>query len=103
MRKLVYLLLVICLTISLVGCGGKIANTEEMLGVITKELDSEISVQKIGAIDLDEVVLVCYMTGNEYQAHTYGYAEFEKFKNGYRFLRTYSMMKQGMDLRSALY
>ncbi len=35
MRKLVYLLLVICLTISLVGCGGKIANTEEeMLGML---------------------------------------------------------------------
>lgn len=104
MKKLLYLLFVLCLTIFLVGCGGRIANTEEeMLEIVIEELDLEISVQKIGAIDLGEVVLACYMIGNEYQAHTYGYAEFKKLKNGYKFLRTYPMMKRGMDLRSALY
>ena len=47
MKKLLYLLFVSCLTISLVGCGGKIANTEEeMFGAIIEELDSEISIQK---------------------------------------------------------
>lgn len=104
MRKLLYLLLVLCLTASLVGCSERKANTEEeMLGIITEELDLDVSVQKIDTIDLEEVVLVCYMTGNEYQAHTYGYAEFEKQKGNYKFLRTYSMMERGMDLRSAIH
>ncbi|MDF2479573.1 MAG: hypothetical protein K0S24_5056 [Sphingobacterium sp.] len=104
MRKILYLLFVFCLTISLVGCGERTAKTEEdILGIITKELDLDVSVQKIGTINLDDVVLVSYMTGNEYQAHTYGYAEFEKQKDNCKFLRTYSMMERGIDLRSALY
>lgn len=104
MRKLLYLLFVLCLTMSLVGCGGRTADTEEeMLGIITKELDLDVSAQIIDTIELDDVVLVCYMTGNEYQAHSYGYAEFEKQQIGYKFLRTYSTMERGMDLRSALY
>jgi len=74
-----------------------------MLEIITKELDLDVSVQIIDKIDLDEVVLFFYMTGNEYQAHTYGYAEFEKQKYNYKFLRTYSMIERGIDLRSALY
>lgn len=104
MRELLYLLFVISLTLVLVGCDGKTANTEEdMLGIITKELDVNVSAQVIDTIELDDVVLVCYMTGNEYQAHSYGYAEFEKQEDGYEFLRTYSTMERGMDLRSASY
>jgi hypothetical protein len=89
---------------SLVGCGGRTANTEEeMLGIITKELDLDVSVQIIDTIELDDVALVCYMTGNEYQGHSYGYAEFKKQKNSYEFLHNYSTMERGMDLRSASY
>lgn len=104
MRKLLYLLFVLSITMSLVGCGGRTANTEEqMLGIITKELDLDVSIQIIDTIELDDVVLVCYMTGNKYQAHSYGYAELEKRQNSYEFLRNYSMMERGMDLRSASY
>lgn len=74
-----------------------------MLEIITKELDLDVSIQRIGTIDLDEVVLVSYMTGNEYQAHNYGYAEFEKHKDNYKLIQTYSMMERGMDLNSAMY
>lgn len=104
MKKLLYLIFVLFLIVSLVGYSEKTAaNEEEMLGIITKELDLDVSVQRIDTIDLDEVVLVSYMTGNEYQAHTYGYAEFEKHKDNYKFIRTYSMMERGMDLSSAMY
>ena len=74
-----------------------------MLLLITRELDLNVTVEKIGLIDLEDVVLVAYMTGNENQAHTYGYAEFKKQKTDYKFLRTYSMMERGVDLRSAIY
>ncbi|MDX9803179.1 MAG: hypothetical protein RBS96_04040 [Dehalococcoidales bacterium] len=104
MRKLLYLGFVVCLVLSLIGCGGRtVDNEEEMLEIITTELDSDVSVQKIGTIDLDDVVLVCYMTGNNYQEHTYGYAEFEKQNDNYKFLRTNSMWERGMNLGSALY
>jgi len=92
------------LTISLVGCGERAVETEEdILAIITRELDLNITVQKIGIIDLDDVVLVSYMTGNEYQEHTYGYAEFEKQNNKYKFIHIYPMMERGMDLQSAIY
>lgn len=104
MRKLRHLLLLLCLSISLVGCGERPVKTDvDMLDVITRELNLNVTVQKTGTIDLDEVVLVSYMTGNEYQEHTYGYAEFEKQKNNYKFIRIYPMMERGQDLRSAIY
>lgn len=104
MRKLRCLLFLLCLTVSLVGCGERPVETEEdLLAIITSELDLNITVQKIGIIDLDDVVLVSYMTGNENQEPAYGYAEFEKQKNNYKFMRIYPMMDRGMDLRSAIY
>lgn len=104
MRKPRYFLLVLCIALSLVGCGERRVETEEeMLAVISRELDVNVTVQNTGMIDLEDVVLVTYMTGNEDQAHTYGYAEFEKQKSNYEFLRIYSMMERGMDLRSAMY
>jgi len=94
-----YLLLILCIALSLAGCSEKTIKTEEdMLGVITKELDLNVTVQKTGMIDLKDAVLVTYMTGNEDQENSYGYAEFEKQKTNYKFLRTYSMMERGMDL-----
>lgn len=104
MKKTIYLILVIFLIVSLVGCSEETASSEEeMLEIITNELDLDVSIQRIGTIDLDEVVLVPYMTGNEYQAQIYGYAEFEKHKDNYKFIRTYVMMERGMDLNSAMY
>jgi hypothetical protein len=104
MKKTLSLIFALLLIVSLVGCSEKIAvNDDDMLDIITKELDLDVSVKRIGTIDLDEVTLVSYMTGNEYQAYTYGYAEFEKHKDNYKFIRTYSMMKRGMDLNSAMY
>lgn len=104
MRKLLNVLFVLCFIISLIGCGIRTANSEEeILGIITQDLDLEVSVQIIDTIELDDVILVCYMTGNEYQSHSYGYAEFKKQKSGYEFLRTYSTMDRGLDLRSARY
>lgn len=72
-------------------------------GLPFQELDLDVSVQRIGIIDLYEAVLVPYMTGNENQAHIYGYAEFGKDKDNYKFIRTYTMMERGIDLNSAMY
>lgn len=102
MKKLFFL--VICTAILLIGCDERRANNEiEMLEVINKELGINNSVQIIGTINLDDIILVCFMTGSEYQGHTYEYAEFIKLTSGYRFVRFYPMMDRGMDIRSALY
>ncbi len=104
MKRTLCFLLVFSLTIVLAGCGKKIANTEdEMLEIIIKELDLDIDINLIDIIDLNDRVLVCYMTGDEYQVHTYGYAEFKKDNNRYEFLNTHSTIERGVDLRSAQY
>ena len=74
-----------------------------MLEVIAKEIDTDEVVQIIDTIEVESAFLVCYMTGNEYQAHSYWYAEFAKQGNNYRFQRTYPMMNRGVDLCSANY
>ncbi|WP_352420385.1 hypothetical protein [Proteiniborus sp.] len=89
---------------SIVSCNEETVSTDkEIFDVITKELDTDIYVEIIDTIHLEDKLLVFYMTGNEYQAHEYGYAEFDEKNDGYKFLRTYDMYERGMDLRSAPY
>jgi len=103
-KKLFYTILVIVLSMSIVSCNEETVSTDkEIFDVITKELDTDIDVEIIGTIRLEGKLLVFYITGNEYQAHEYGYAEFDEKNDGYKFLRTYDMYERGMDLRSAPY
>ncbi|NLV22694.1 MAG: hypothetical protein GXY49_12040 [Syntrophomonadaceae bacterium] len=103
-RKSLFLIMAIILSITIVGCTGETANTDKVIyDVITKELDKDVDVKIIDTIHLEGKLLVIYMTGNEYQAHEYGYAEFDEKGDKCRFLRTYPMYERGMDLRSAPY
>jgi len=105
MKRFICFLLVVTIFLPIIGCSQKrtASNDEEMLEIIVNNLNTDVIVQIIDTIELDTAILVCYMTGNEYQAHDYGYAEFVNQGNNYRFQRTYSTMDRGMDLRSALY
>jgi hypothetical protein len=78
-KKLFCTILMIILSISTVGCNADAVSTEkEIFDVIIKELDTDIEVQIIDKIHLEGKLLVFYMTGNGYQAHEYGYAEFDE-------------------------
>lgn len=103
-RRLLRVAPVIMLVILIVGCNAKTVSTEkEISDVITKDLGADIEVQIIDTVHLEGKLLVFYMTSDEYQAHEYGYAEFDEKNSEYKFLRTYAMYDRGIDLRSAPY
>jgi hypothetical protein len=99
MKKLIYFLLIMLL-LSLFGCSERLTATSEneMLEIIIRKLKSNDIVQIIDTIELDTAVLIVYMTG-EFQAHTYGYAEFTKQENNYKYWRISPMTQ--MTTRSA--
>ena len=51
MRKPSYFLLVLCIALSLVGCGERrIETEEEMIAVISRELDVNVTVKKLARL-----------------------------------------------------
>lgn len=104
LRKIIFAIFIITLSISIVGCqAGTVSTEEEILEVIIKDLDTDVDVRLIETIYLEESILAFYMTGNEYQAHEYGYAVFDEKDDEYEFFHTYDMYDRGMDLRSYPY
>lgn len=103
-KKSLSLIIMIILSLFIVSCVRETVSTdEEIYTVIKKELDIDVDLKIIESINLENKLLVIYMTGNEHQAHEYGYAEFDEKNDGYMFLRTFDMYERGMDLRSAPY
>lgn len=103
-KRLLFLIMMLILSLFIVSCAGEIVRTdEEIYNIIERELDIDVDLKIIESINLENKLLVIYMTGDEYQTHEYGYAEFDEENEGYKFVRTYDMYDRGMDLRSAPY
>jgi len=103
-KKSLSLIMMVILSLFIVSCVRETVSTNEKIHtVIKKELDIDVDLKIIESINLESKRLVIYMTGNGYQSHEYGYAEFDEKNDGYKFLRTYDMYERGMDLRSARY
>lgn len=103
-KKLLFLIMMLIMSSFIVSCAGETVSTdEEIYNIIERELDIDVDLKIIKSINLENKLLVIYMTGNEYQAQEYGYAEFDEKNDRYKFVRTYDMYDRGMDLRSAPY
>lgn len=95
--------MVISSILLLAGCKKTAANGDDMIEIAREEIpiaDAEtIDLQNIGSVDKDDSSLVCFMTGNEYQGHSYFPIEFKINKSEkYEFFKVYSMIKRGMDI-----
>lgn len=85
------------------GCKKTATDGGDMIKIAREEIsvaDAEkIDIQIIGSVDKDESSLVCFMTGNEYQSHSYFPIEFEIIsREKYEFVKVYKMLKRGMDI-----
>lgn len=95
--------MIISSILSLVGCKKTATDNEGMLKIAREEIPiasaDTIDIQIIGSIDKDESRLVCFMTGNEYQGHSYFPIEFKITRNKkYEFFKVYKMGDRGMDI-----
>jgi hypothetical protein len=102
-NKLFFSFIIIISLLLLAGCKKTATDEEDMIKIAREEIpvaDAETTdLQIIGRIDKDKSSLVCFMTGNEYQAHCYFPIEFKITKRKkYEFNKVYNMMERGMDI-----
>ena len=102
-KKILIFAMIISSLLLFGGCKKTATDDEDMIAIAREEIpvsDAEtIEIQIIGRIDKDNRSLVCFMTGNEYQAHSYFPIEFKINKREkYEFTKVYKMLKRGMDI-----
>ncbi|MDF2513952.1 MAG: hypothetical protein K0S04_3818 [Herbinix sp.] len=76
---------------------------EDMIKIARKVIpiaDAEtIDIQIIASVDKERRSLVYFITGNEYQSHSYFPLEFKVIRGDkYKFLKMYKPMNRGMDI-----
>lgn len=104
MKKILSATIIISILIlSMAGCKRTASNNDDFIKIAREEIpvaDADtIDIQIIGSVDKDNRSLVCYMTGNETQDHSYFALEFKnKGKARYEFIKLYKMMKRGTDI-----
>ncbi len=104
MEKKMFIAFMIIMPILLLGgCKKTASDSEDMMKIAREEIpiaDAEIiDMQIIGTIDKDEIRLVCFMTGNEYQAQTFFPIEFKRISHEkYEFVKVHEMLGRGMDI-----
>ncbi|MDF2905278.1 MAG: hypothetical protein K0R34_599 [Herbinix sp.] len=102
-KKILIAFVIISWLLLLGGCKKTANDDDDMIEIAREEIpiaDADtIDIQIIGRIDKEKSSLVCFMTGNEYQGHSYFPIEFMINKREkYEFFKVYKMMKRGMDI-----
>ncbi len=103
MGRFVALLLSGILLLCIGGCAATASTSEELIAIAREhvpiaEADS-IEIAIAGWIDAGERSLLWFVTGNEYQAHSYIPIEFEVVApDQYTFLHMYKAMDSGQDI-----
>lgn len=103
MKKAIIALLFIVLLASLTGCQKTLRGTDALIERAREELSSAdadtIELQYAGLCSRDDDALIWFISGNEYQAHTYLPMECAIVgENEYTYTHTYSPMERGMDI-----
>ena len=105
MRKVVYLLFTFFMLSILSGCGNTVIGHDGLIGKAREEIsvsDAEtIGIMIAGSVDIDRKSLVWFVTGNEYQSHSYIPMEFEIDKNQndkFKFIKVYKAMDRAEDI-----
>lgn len=108
MKKAFALLLVICLLFSLSGCQKVMKGTDDLIEKareIIPVADAEnIEITYAGLIGDDEDALICFVSGNEYQAHYYLPMECKIVgKDAYTFVHEHKPIDRGTDIVALLW
>jgi len=104
LKKKIFIVIMILASIFLLnGCKKIAIDSDDMIKIAREEMSianaKTIDIQIIGSIDKDKNSLVCFMTGNEYQSHSYFPIEFKiNSREKYEFIKVYKMLKRGMDI-----
>ena len=111
MKKLIAVILALCVFVSiflLSGCNSKISGNDGLINKARQEINisnaDSAEMQIIGSNKDGDSILIWFMSGNEYQAHTYLPIEFIDLENDqYKFVKTYKPIKRGMDIYALIW
>lgn len=103
MKKLLSIFMIAAYLFALCGCQETLKGTDALIEKAREEMpiaDAEnIEIAYAGLCAKDDSALIWFVSGNEYQAHTYLPMECDIVgKNEYQFVRTYNPLKRGMDI-----
>lgn len=102
MKKVVSILLIFILMLSFSGCRSTLKDKDDLIEKAREVIpisDAEsIDIQYVGQCTKEDLALIWFVSGNEYQAHYYLPVECTISENGYIFERTYKPMEKGMDI-----
>lgn len=105
MKKFIYIMMVVLLLFALSGCSSTIEGYDGLIEKAREEIPladiENMDVQIAGTTDVDDSSLIWFVTGNEYQKHSYFPIEFEiigEHSDKYRFVKTYKAYERGQDI-----
>lgn len=95
-------LLILCI-LFLIGCSKTYLNTNELIEVVRKKIPvanaEEIEIQYAGSCGIDNTSLLWYISGNEYQSHTYFPIECDLVGQvEYKYIRSYKPIDRTQDI-----
>lgn len=107
MKKFFYITIVVLLLSALSGCSITIEGYDNLIEKAREEIPladiENIDIQIAGTTDVDGSSLIWFVTGNEYQKHSYFPLEFKvigKHSSKYRFVKAYKAYNSGQDVAS---
>lgn len=108
MKNKILIVLLISQLLLLAGCKKTAADDAGMIKIAREVIsvaDAEtVDIQIIGTIGTDAGRLVCFMTGNQYQGHSYIPIEFDTAgQEKYEFVKVYKTMDRGRDIRAVMW
>jgi len=103
MKRILLLLLALSLFLTLCSCSKTLRGTDALIEKAREEIplaDAEnIEIRYAGLTAKDDLALIWFISGNEYQAHSYLPMECKIVgKDEYRFVRTYKPMGREEDI-----
>lgn len=105
MKKIYYVMIAVLLILTLSGCSSTVEGYDGLIEKAREEIPladiENMDIQIAGTTDVDGRSLVWFVTGNEYQKHSYFPIEFEIVdqKNyKYRFVKIYRAYDSGQDI-----
>ncbi|MEG1547849.1 MAG: hypothetical protein RR232_01020 [Clostridia bacterium] len=105
MKKFIYMMMVVLSLFALSGCSSTIDNYDGLIEKAREEIPladiENMDVQIAGTTDVDGSSLIWFVTGNEYQKHSYFPIEFGiigEHSDKYRFVKTYKAYEREQDI-----
>jgi len=103
MKRIVVFIVVLCMTITLCGCQKTLRGTDALIEKAREEIpvsDAEnIDISFAGLCGRDDLALLWFVSGNEYQAHYYLPMECTVVgKDEYTFERICKPLERGLDI-----